>query len=274
MRLIRAQANTLVAIILVLAVGAAIGGLTYNYVVKQKYASDIEICKTSIYLAAKSKETLGARSPLLGINCKRHSWMFDRESDAEINKAIAEAVYNCVHVSHAGALDWTEASKIGMLAGKSFCIHCDNFKFRGDAKENYDSASIFDYFSNNKPPKWPKTYFEYFEGITRDGSFYLDFNEWSGIDTNKTYELYFAHYNIPWGQQLLNKFNLNPDVDICLSDLFALARGDAGAIAVRVARNACIGPVIATTNMKKGRMLSFVRFTPAENIKECDVWLN
>ena len=65
------------AIILVLAVGLAIGGLTYKYIVQQKHKTDIEVCKASIALAAKSKSELGLKKPLTSVKCNRHSWTFD-----------------------------------------------------------------------------------------------------------------------------------------------------------------------------------------------------
>lgn len=276
MKLTKAQATTLMAIILVLAVGLALGGLTYKYVVQQKHKTDIEVCKASIALAAKSKEELGLKSPLTKVKCKRHSWVFDKETDDEINKAIAEAAYNCIYVSHAGKLNWAEAATISWRAGKSFCIHCDNFKFRGNAQKNYDTHSIYPYFSTHNPPKWPQTYFEYFEDVTREGDFYLDFNKWKDLDTDKTYELFFARYNLPWAHEWLNKLDINPDIDICLSHLViapALAVVPGGIYVTKI-KATCVGPVIATTNMAKDSMQSFVRFTPAENIKDCDVWLN
>ena len=261
MKLTKAQATTLMAIILVLAVGAAIGGLTYKYVVQQKPKTDIEVCKSSIYLAAKSKEELGLKSPLTKVQCKRHSWMFDKETDDEINKAIAEAVYNCIYVSHAGKLNWAEAATIGLFAGKSFCIHCDNFKFRENAQKNYDKHSIFEYFNTHNPPKWPQTYSDYFGDLIKDDGFYLDFNKWEDIDTDKTYELFFARYNLPWAQELMSKFGLGISMDICL-----------GISGISVAKKGrCPGLAIASTDSRKS---SFVRFTPVENIKDCDVWLN
>lgn len=267
MRFRKSQATTLVAIILVLAVGAAVGGLTYKYVVKQREKTDMEVCKASVYLASQTKAVAGTPGPLVRVDCPRNSWVFDTESDAEINKEIAEALYYCIYASHAGKLNWAEAETISWLAGKSFCVHCGSFKFRGEAQKRYDGHSIFEYFASHNPPDWPKTYFEYFEDVTKDGDFYLDFNKWSDIDPSKTYVLFFARYNLPWAQEWMNRLGINPDLDVCLSGLIrpgTLLRPS----------SQCVGPAIATTNMAKGSLQSFVRFTPAENVKDCDVWLN
>jgi len=243
--------QALAMIILTLVLSGVIGTGIYQYIKKSKSAQDVELCKLSVFAAAHSK-TLGI--PLTSLDCKRHTVIFEDESQAEINKELARLLQETITVTGEGQWDWAESEWVAQYADKSKCVLWATIEFKGNAKK-YNGNSLFDYFNKNVLPKTKKGYWDYFKGII-DKKTFVDINTdaagtfYQPLDTSQKYALYFMRLSDSYFQGLATQLGINPDININL-----------------------LGYTI-TTNLDANNVMSYIRLVPVDKVDECEVFMN
>jgi hypothetical protein len=214
--------GTAMTIILILIGAAVLGALAYNFIMKEKDAGNVESCRASVTATALAKE-VGVQ-----VKCSRKEIVFTDESNDEIDKELAEAIYDCIYISGAGKLDWSKNPWIANAGGEPICIICATIEFDPSLQEKLSKkgtdfySSFYQWMDVNYVKNSRITYLEYISDIIKEGKMYVDINgnyrngDFEPLNIKNKYALYSVHYTLPFFQKLANHFGVNPNIDITI----------------------------------------------------------